>query len=150
MLNVWEKVRLGDWKSRCTCSEAGSRPKDFETSVRSLLTVGLSYILMDSNHVPTLFHESRYVTELSFESNSSIHVTIIFQKLKTIGVGEMGQWLRAATTLPEDPSSVYSSHMTAHKCQFQGIPCLLPAYMWHCIHVGCIHVVQYICKHAYI
>ena len=38
--------------------------------------------------------------------------------------GEMAQWLRALTALPEDPGSILSTHMAAHNClkiQFQGI-----------------------------
>jgi hypothetical protein len=29
-------------------------------------------------------------------------------------VGEMAQWLRALTALPEDPGSILSPHMAAH------------------------------------
>ena len=30
--------------------------------------------------------------------------------------GEMAQWLRALTVLPEDPSSIPSTHMAAYNC----------------------------------
>jgi hypothetical protein len=35
-------------------------------------------------------------------------------KENNVGAGEMAQWLRALTALPEDPSSIPSNHMVAH------------------------------------
>jgi hypothetical protein len=35
-------------------------------------------------------------------------------KIENIGAGEMAQWLRALTALPEVLSSIPSNHMVAH------------------------------------
>jgi hypothetical protein len=37
-----------------------------------------------------------------------------FKKLRQEGAGEMAQWLRALTTLPEVMSSISSNHKVAH------------------------------------
>ena len=33
-----------------------------------------------------------------------------------IGSGEVAQWLRGLTALPEDPGSIPSTHMDTHNC----------------------------------
>ena len=37
-------------------------------------------------------------------------------KMNLGGAGEMVQQLRAPTALPEDPGSIFSTHMEAHNC----------------------------------
>jgi hypothetical protein len=45
----------------------------------------------------------------------SKHIEIFaLLKYKNLGAGEMAQWLRALTALPEVLSSIPSNHMVAH------------------------------------
>jgi hypothetical protein len=62
--------------------------------------------------------ESRYLNKHSFMND--VHSITIHnsQRVKINGVGwgagEMAQWLRALTALPEVPSSISSNHVVAH------------------------------------
>lgn len=44
------------------------------------------------------------------------------QKSKTTGTGEMTQGLRALAALPEDPESIYSTHMVVHNYLLTPVP----------------------------
>jgi len=50
--------------------------------------------------------------------------------------GEMAQWLRAPTALPEVLSSIPSNHIVAHTL-CNGIPCSLLVCLW-CTHINII------------
>jgi len=77
----------------------------FSTNCRKLCTVGRS-----GAHLPIQLSRGigRRSREAEFEARQAL------QKKKKLGAGEMAQWLRALSALPEVMSSIPSNHMVAH------------------------------------